>query len=863
MTGASRTLASRNLASRTLEWRTAWRLARRGLDWRFRGLRLLVVCLVLGAAALAAIGTLTGAIDRELTTRGRATLGGDAEFTVAARPASAREYAAIARAGTVSAGVRMQAMAQRQNGDGSAVPVELKAVDAHWPLYGTLTLADARGTVRTAGAPTGMTAWIAPGVADRLGVAVGDHLRIGAADLTIGGVIAEEPDRLGEGFALGPTVIIGTDALAQSGLVSTGAMARWKYRVRLAPQIAPQATVSAFKAAFPASGFEFRTRDRASPGLDRFVSRMGQFLALVALAALAIAGIGIGNGVTGFLDARRGTIATLKILGATSADIGRVFVLQIAVASLGAIVLGLVLGLLATPLIALALRGVLPVASGLVFDPAALGTAAAQGLLIATTFAAPPLLRARQFPAMALLRARIVPLALPWRALALPVGGGLCGIVALAVLPAAQPLLALGFLGGAAGLFALLGLLGWGLTRAAAHIPRPRGTIARMALANLHRPGAQTPALVVALGFALAAFVVLAGVQTSLDGNIARRVPARAPDYFVLDVPRPAEATFRALVQGIAPGAAVRTVPALRGSILAYGPATRMTRVADLKAIPDDAWALRGDRGLTYADALPQGNVLTAGRWWGADHAGPQVSVDESLAKVLKLHLGDRLTISLLGVERSATITSFRRIDWDSFGFNYVLVFSRDAIADAPHNLAATIELPPAARTAPVRRAILSALVRALPASSVIEVGPVLAQARQILSEVGSAVLAAASVAVLAGLAVLAGAIAAQRAARAYDTVILRVLGASQRQLLLLVLAEYGLLSAILGLVALGLGTGIAWGVVVWLFDFAWLPDWWRIGGVLVLGLALVMALALGGSLAVLRARPAKVLREL
>ena len=341
-------------------------------------------------------------------------------------------------------------------------------------------------------------------------------------------------------------------------------------------------------------------------------------------------------------------------------------------------------------------------------------------------------------------------------------------------------------------------------------------------------------------------------------------MPPRAPDYFVLDVPRPSEATFRNLVTRIVPGATLRTVPALRGSILAYGAPGHMTRVADLKAIPDDAWALRGDRGLTYADALPAGNVLTAGRWWPHGLSGPpQVSIDESLAKVLHLQQGDRLTISLLGVERSATITSFRRIDWDSFGFNYVMVFSPNAIADAPHNLAATIELPADHRTAPVRRAILTALVRALPSSSVIEVGPVLAQARQILSEVGAAVLAAASVAVLAGLAVLAGAIAAQRAARAYDTVILRVLGASQRQLLTLVLAEYGLLCAVLGTVALVLGLAIAWGVVVVLFGFAWLPDWWRIGGVLALGLALVMALAVGGSLSVLRTRPAKVLREL
>jgi len=438
------------------------------------------------------------------------------------------------------------------------------------------------------------------------------------------------------------------------------------------------------------------------------------------------------------------------------------------------------------------------------------------------------------------------------------------GALALAVLTSPQKLLAAGFLAAAAGLFLLLAGLGWAVARLAARLPRPRGVIARMALGNLHRPGAQTAALVVALGFGLATFVLLAAVESSIDGNIARRVPDRAPDYFVLDVPREKAASFGALVREAAPGAVVKTVPALRGSIVAYGSANRMTQVADLKVIPDDAWALRGDRGLTYADAVPEGNTVTAGHWWPAGHTGePLVSVDEKLATALDLHLGDKLTIALLGVERTATIASFRRIDWDSMGFNYVLVFSPNAIADAPHNLAATVELPAGEKTAPVRRRILAGLVRSLPSSSVIEIGPVLAQARDILSQMGTAVLAAASVAILAGMAVLAGAIAAAREARQYDTVILRVLGASRRQLLALLLAEYGLLCALLAVVALALGIGAAWLVIVPLFEFDWMPDWPRVLAVLSIGVALVMALALGGSLGLLRTRPARVLREL
>lgn len=843
-----------------LSWGAAWALARRGLDWRFKGLRLLLVCLVLGTAALSAIGTLTGAIERELATRGREMLGADLEFTLAARQPSAEERASIVALGDVSEGARLQAMATVPGAEERATPIELKAVDDKWPFYGQFTLDGGKA----AGAPPGLTAWIAPGVADRLGVKVGDRLQVGKAVLRVGGVIGSEPDRLAEGFSLGPTVIIGKAALDASALVQPGSMVRTKLRVKLPADADPVTLGESIKAKFPLAGYEVRTRDKASPGLDRFVSRMGQFLVLVALAALAIAGIGIGNGVNSYLEARRGSIATLKILGASSGDIARIYLMQLAAASSLAIVAGLVVGVSVTPLLGRALQGLLPIEAGFVIDARALAIAAAYGALIALTFAAPPLVRARDFPAMALMRARVNPLASQWRAVLLPVGMGLAGIAALAILTAPQPLLAAGFLGGAAALFVLLTALGRGLTALAARMPRPKGAIARMALANLHRPGAQTSALVVALGFGLAAFVLLAGVQTSLDGNIVARVPTRAPDYFVLDVPRDRMDAFNAVVKGAAPAANVRTVPALRGSIVAYGPETAMTRVADLKQIPDNAWPLRGDRGLTYADALPDGNVLTAGEWWAPNYSGePLVSVDDDLREALGLKLGDRIAVSILGVERAAKIASFRRIDWDSMGFNYVLVFTPNAIADAPHNLAATISLPADAKTPAVRRAILSGLVKALPSSSVIEIGPVLGQAREILSQMGTAILAAASVAILAGMAVLAGAIAAARERKTYDNVILRVLGASRRQLLVLLLAEYGLLSALLAGVALVLGTGVAWGVIVWLFEFDWLPDWPRILGVLGGGVALVMGLAVAGSVGLLRTRPAQVLREL
>lgn len=839
-----------------LSWAAAWRIARRDLNARFRGLRLLLVCIFLGTAALAAIGTLTAAIERELASSGQELLGGDLQVEVWQRTLSAEERGELGKLGTISSGYRLQAMASTPE---AAAPIELKAVDARWPMFGRLTLDDGR----MVGAPSGNDAWIARTALERLGIAVGDSFKVGTVTLRAAGVIADEPDRLSEGFQLGPTIIVAEGIPEAAGLLQPGALYQSKHRVAFAdPARDPQAAEEALAKRFPNAGLNIRTRDRASPGADRFVRQMSDFLTLVGLAALVIAGIGIAGGVSSYLDQRRASIATLKVLGATSGDILRIYAMQIGVAALVGSLAGLAAGVAITPLLAGALQGLLPVESGFIISPPALTLAASYGLLVAFAFAAAPLLRARTFPAMALMRSGVVPLARDRGAL-LATGLGLVAICALALSTTAQPVLTGGFLIGAGGALLLLAGLGWAIQALVRRLPRPANPLLRSALANIHRPGAPTGALVTALGFGLAAFVLLAAVQSAIDGNIQRRVPQEAPDYFVLDVPPAREARFRALVRAEFPAAAIRTVPTMRGAVLAYGARNRMTRVADLKEIPEGAWALRGERGLTYADTLPPGNRVVEGEWWDAAAPGePQVSVDADFARAVDLAPGDYLTIGILGVERTARVANLREIDWESMGFNFALVFSRDAIADAPNNLSATIDLPEGADSA-ARGRLLRAMVRELPSSSVIEVGGILVEARKLLEQVSLATLAAAAVTVLAGLAVLMGAIAAARAARTYDTVMLRVLGASRKQILLLQLAEYGLLAAVLAAVALGLGGGLAWVVITRLFEFDWLPDWGEVLGVLALGLALVLGFALAGSLPLLRAKPARALREL
>jgi putative ABC transport system permease protein len=838
----------------SLPWPIIWRIARRDLSARIRGLRLLAVCLFLGVATLAAIGSLTAGIADELSKRGQTILGGDIQIEIAQRTATSAEIAAFKKAGALSETVRLRAMAVRGSvgeADSESLLAELKAVDNAYPFYGAFTLSDGRKV----SAPPPGEIYIAPSLADRLNIGKGGNIRFGNGRFKIAGIIGEEPDRLGEGFTLGPVAIIPLDSLKDTGLIQPGSLYNAKYRIKLPTNIDPAAAAKSMEAQFPSAGFEITDRSNGAPGTRRFIERMGQFLTLVGLASLVIAGIGVGNGVGSYLNNKRASIATLKVMGADSSTIFRIYMMQIFVVALAAIMLGLAVGSIAPVAIVWVAGDILPIAPGFALYPAPLLISAAYGLLIAFAFAVPPLARARFVPAAGLFRSvvessrRFDRQTMIWVALVF------AAIIALAIITASEPLFSAGFIAAAAALLLLLTGIAWAIGWAAARLPRPKAPLLRLALANLHRPGAQTRALVVALGLGLTLFVTLAAIQTSINNEIAKSVPERAPSFFVLDIPRPDADRFQAMVRQIAPGAIINIIPALRGRIIAYGG----KRVDEMDELPPGAWALNGDRGLTYSANLPKGSTITAGKFWKTDYKGPPlVSVEEKVAESLGLSVGDDITISLLGVEVSAKIASLRMVEWDNFGLNYVLLFSPGSLESAPHNMVATLTVPKSAEAK-----LAKSLPLAFPSAAVIEVGEVVTQVTALLAQMAKAIAAAASIAIFSGIAVLVGAIAASRASRVYDSVIMKLLGATRRQILGAQAMEYGLLAGLLSAVALVLGVGAGWFVIVQIFGFTFAPDSDVLALTLLGGAGITFLLGLAGSLPILAARPAQALRSL
>jgi putative ABC transport system permease protein len=810
------------------------------------------VCLVLGVAALAGVGSLASAINAGLAERGQFLLGGDVALRQSGRMASAGQREAAAAIGTIGEVLKLRGMVSKADGSGggpdgaagNATLAEVKAVDDAWPLYGRVVI-EGGGRVQ----PGYAAAQAA--LADKLGLKPGDRLQLGQAILIYAGTLLEEPDRAGDGFGFGPGLVIHRADLDRAGLITLGSLYTSDLRVRLKPGL----SVAQGRAALErvSAGGRVRDRSNGAPGTRNFVNQLGQFLTLVGLTALVVAGVGVAGGVSAYMAARTRTIAMLKLLGADSATIRAVYLWQLGLVSAGAVLLGLAIGAATPGLVGQLAAASLPVPPAPGPQWQALAQAAAYGLLVALAFALWPLGQGAAMPAARLLRSLTERPVRPGAGSIITIALAAVTVIGLTIALAEQRLFVMGFLAGAIGLILLL----WGLAvlvkGLAARAPRPAGTLSRLALANLHRPGAPTRNLIVALGLGLTLFATLASIEGNLASQINRTIPRKAPSFFVLDIPNEARADFTAAVRRVTPAADIVVVPSLRG------PVTAVSGIPAEKINAPEAWILRGDRGLSYAADFPPGNRLVDGKWWPKDYAGPPlVSLDAEAARALGLRIGDTISVSVLGVGITARIANTRAIDWQSLGFNFAILFAPGALEAAPHGWMATVQVPPAQEAAVSR-----AITRAFPTASVLRVKDAIAQAQTLLGQLSAAIRAAASVTVAAGIAVLVGAIAAGARARTYDAVLLKLLGATRGQVARATLAEYGAIAAIVAVLALVLGSAAGWFVITQVFSLAWTPDWGRVVLTVAVGALATVLLGLAGNWRALSARPASVLRQL
>jgi putative ABC transport system permease protein len=377
--------------------------------------------------------------------------------------------------------------------------------------------------------------------------------------------------------------------------------------------------------------------------------------------------------------------------------------------------------------------------------------------------------------------------------------------------------------------------------------------VLRLALANLHRPGAPTAQIVLSLGIGLTVLVAVALVEANLSHEVETKVPAEAPAFFFIDIQPDQLAGFAELVRAT-PGARFDQVPMMRARI------TRLNGlpVEEAAVAPEAQWVLRSDRGLTYSASMPQGSRLAAGTWWPSDYQGPPlVSFDAALARGMGLKVGDTLTVNLLGREITATIANLRSVDWERLGINFVMVFAPGTLENAPQTHLAAVYLPSGEEENLAR-----AVTERFPNISAIHVGEALAAVNRIIGMIGSAVRLTALVTVGAGALVLGGAVAAGHRRRVYDAVVLKVLGGTRGLITRAFLIENGITGVLAALVAGALGTIAAYFLVTRLMKIDWVFLPAPLLSTVTLAALMTAALGFAGTWRALGAKPASYLRN-
>jgi putative ABC transport system permease protein len=832
--------------------RISARFARRELRGGLHGFRIFLACLALGVAAIAGVGSVRSAIEQGLTEQGAVLLGGDAqvEFTYRFATDEERQWLDSVSA-TLSEVTDFRSMVVvDRNGDSERGLTQVKSVDDAYPLLGEVVLDP---PMPIAAALEGRGAVMAPALADRLGLGVGDDFRLGTQDFTLSAILMREPDDAGDGFGLGPRTIVSTAALDGSGLLAPGSLFDTEYRMTLPTGADLDTLAQEAKDQFESTGLKWRDSRNGAPRIARFVERLGSFLVLIGLSGLAVGGVGVSAAVRAYLAKKTSVIATLRTLGATRAIIFQTYFLQIGALSLLGIAIGLALGGVVPILFGPLIGAALPIPAVFTLHPGPLAEAALYGILTALVFTLWPLARAEEVRAATLMRDAlegaqrlpagryiIATLAL----LALLVGTAMVfsGSAMLTLWTAGGILVALVVLTLAAGLIRALARR---FTRAARGRP-----IWRWALSAIGGPGESAGAVVVSLGLGLSVLAAVGQIDGNLRSAISRDLPDIAPSYFFVDIQRDQMPGYLERLESDPAVSRVDSAPMLRGIV---------TKINGQNAadVAGDHWVVRGDRGITYAATPDSRTTVIEGEWWPEDYTGPpQISFAAEEAEELGLSLGDTLTLNILGRDITATITSFREVNFSNAGIGFVMTLNPSALQGAPHSFISTVYAEEEAEAQ-----ILRDLADSFPNITAIRVRDAIDRVSEMLAGISDAVRWGAGASLLTGFLVLIGAAAAGENARTYEAAVLKTLGASRKHILSSFALRSALHGASAGLISLGAGIAGGWAVMHFVMETDFVIVWGSAIGVIVGGILATMLAGLAFAWRPLARRPASVLR--
>lgn len=784
----------------------AWRWALRDLRGGLRHFRLVLLCLAISVTAITAVHVTGASVMQSIEKNARVILGGDWVIRQLYSPVGKAERDWMtARGATMIDTIETRAMLLNPANDQTAL-IELKAVDARYPLYGEATR-DPAGNFHDGLKGDGLL--LDPALAARLEVKIGDTVQLGTGNFRVAGWVANEPDRAGgRRFGLAPRTFISLDNFRASGLQQPGTMSYYDLRVAWPATVGKlDAVEKQFESAFPDATWRLSNTERAAPQIQRFVDNLVQFLTLIGLSALLTGGIGIANGMRAYLQTRRTAIAVFKSLGMKASLIRAVFLWQIAIVAMTGTIIGVTLGCLA-PMLALPfLESFLPFSVSVSVTLQSIAVPLLFGMLTTFIFSLWPLGEAEQTSPLLLFRGLApggnVRPGKHIRNALVPLMTLLVGTV---IFSAQNVTFSMLFMAGAGVSFLLFHALGRGIAALAYDFAANLSLAGRMAFQNLGRRGNTTPQMLVSLGIGLTLLTAIAMIDRNLRGALIDNLPVDAPAFFFMDIQPDQKVAFETLVKTLPTASHLVMMPNLRGRIVSVNGVEAEKALIDQR----ESWLLQNERGFTYTSRLPAHSEITSGKWWPENYSGPPlVSVVDDVERGFGVKPGDRIAVQIMGRTIEAEVANVRNVDWTNMTINFAITFAPGALESAPHSWLATIVADPAQESA-----IQGAITRSFPNISMIRLSDAIDTVNDLLGQMNIAVRVMALLALATGLIVLVESLIATRAERTYDTVILKVIGVPRKILSRSMAIELFALGSVAAVISGGLGTLISWAIL-------------------------------------------------
>ncbi|MGQ0702080.1 MAG: ABC transporter permease [Gemmatimonadales bacterium] len=877
----------------------AWREAR---GEGVRRLALVSGAVIAGVAALVAINSFTQNLRVSVAEQARALLGADLVVR-STRPMPAtveamidsligRDSALDARDSAL--GGRGSALGTRRSALGERAQVisfiamgyvprtqgvrliQVRAVEPGYPYYGEIRT-EPSGRWSTLSESGGVL--VDPVLLPALDASIGDTLAVGEARFPIVGTVLNVPGEVPIATVFGARVFIPASRLAETGLLGFGSRAEYQVFIRLPAGREARAIARKYRPWLREQRVGIRTVEEDQEDLTEALTRLGNYLGLVALIALLLGGLGVGSAVHVLIRHKLDTIAVLRCLGAGGRQVTLVYLLlAVAVAGMGSI-LGAGIGVAVQQVLPGLFEGLLPLDVRVRPSAGSILLGTGLGLWAAAGFAALPLLGVRRVPPLRALRRDVDPVAggdYLTRTAKLLLGMSVVGLAAIQVgsLPegaafAAAAGLSLLFLWLAArGLIA--GIRRW--------FPSGLPYLWRQGLANLYRPANQTVLVVLALGFGTSILTTLFVAQHNLLREFRPGPGHSRPNLLMFDI-QPSQATAVAALireQGLEPRPLLPIVP-MRITMLRGIPVNALMppdtsqgepgkpgeRDRSQAASRPAAWALRREYRSTYRDTLTGGERIVAGEWWlpGSYHSGDLValiSLEEEVARELTVNVGDTITWEVQGRAVPTRVANLREVEWRRFEPNFFVVFQSGVLDSLPQMLATVLR----ADSTATRARLMRTTAERFPNVTILDLSQIQEALERILDRGALIVRFLAFFSLVTGAVVLVGSIAATQVARIREAVLLKTLGATRRQVLRILIAEYLALGGLATVVSIGLASAAGWALFRFVFESSFRLPVLELGGLTALLIGLTLGLGLWNSGEVLKRTPLAVLRE-